>query len=281
MTQPDFLVVGHVTKDIKPTGYTLGGTATYAAATAHRLGVNAAIVTSASDDLDLSLLDGIAIHRVPAPHTSTFENIYADGHRTQYLRGVAASLDCNDVPPDWRAAHTVLLGPLTQEVDPNIVDCFRRSIIGVTPQGWMRAWDAEGRVSFTPWASAGKVLSRANALIYSIEDVHSDYAFIDMLGRLARIMIVTDGAQGANLYTGGARSHFPAYAANEVDPTGAGDVFATAFLIRLQETGDAAEAMLFAAATAAFAVEAPGIAGLPTREQVMARMQAGLTNAAG
>ncbi|MFN8475945.1 MAG: PfkB family carbohydrate kinase [Anaerolineae bacterium] len=274
MTQPDFLVVGHITKDIKPTGYTLGGTATYAAVTAHRLGVKAAIVTSAADDVDLSALDGIAIYRAPSPYTSTFENIYADGHRTQYLRAVAAKLDCNDVPPDWRAASTVLLGPLTQEVDPNIVDCFRKSIIGVTPQGWMRAWDDEGRVSFTPWASAGKVLSRANALIYSIEDVHGDYAFIDMLGRLARIMIVTEGVQGANLYQGGTHTHFSAYKANEVDPTGAGDVFAAAFLIRLQETGDEAQAMLFAAATASFAVEAPGIAGLPTREQVMTRMQA-------
>ncbi len=274
MTQPDFLVVGHITKDIKPDGYTLGGTVTYAAVAAQRLGVKAAIVTSASDDLDLSPLDGIAIHRVPAAHTSTFENIYSGGHRVQYLRAVAAKLDCNDVPPDWRSAPTVLLGPLTQEVDPNIVDCFRKSIIGVTPQGWMRAWDAEGRVSFTPWASAGKVLSRANALIYSIEDVHSDLAFIEMLGRLARIMIVTEGAEGANLYQGGDRTHFPAYPAGEVDPTGAGDVFAAAFLIRLQETGDPAQAMMFAAATAAFAVEAPGIAGLPTREQVMARMQA-------
>ncbi len=274
MTPPDFLVIGHITKDIKPEGYTLGGTVTYAAVTAHRLGVNAAIVTSASDDVDLSPLDGIAIHRVPAPHTSTFENIYHGGHRTQYLRAVAAKLDCSDVPADWRASPTVLLGPLTQEVDPNIVDCFRKSIIGVTPQGWMRAWDAQGRVSFTPWDSAGKVLSRANALIYSIEDVHSDLAFIEMLGRLARIMIVTEGPKGANLYQGGNQAHFPAYPAREVDPTGAGDVFAAAFLIRLQETGDPAQAMLFAAATAAFAVEAPGIAGLPSRDQVMARMQA-------
>ena len=243
--------------------------------------MRAAIVTSAADDLDLSALDGVAVHRVPAPHTSTFENIYDGGNRTQYLRAVAAQLDCSDVPPDWRAAATVLLGPLTQEVDPNIVDCFRKSIIGVTPQGWMRAWDAAGRVSFTPWVSAGKVLSRANALIYSIEDVHGDHAFVDMLGRLARIMIVTEGVGGAYLYQGAARVHFPAYAANEVDPTGAGDVFAAAFLIRLQETGDPAQAMMFAAATASFAVEAPGIAGLPTRAQVMERMQAGLTNADG
>jgi sugar/nucleoside kinase (ribokinase family) len=60
--------------------------------------------------------------------------------------------------------------------------------------------------------------------------------------------------------------------ANEVDPTGAGDVFATAFVIRLQETGDPLQAARFANITASFSVEHPGVTGVPTRAQVLAYM---------
>ena len=51
MSVPDYLVIGTITKDVIPGGYTVGGTVTYGAMTAHHLGSRAAIVTSASSDL--------------------------------------------------------------------------------------------------------------------------------------------------------------------------------------------------------------------------------------
>ena len=53
-----------------------------------------------------------------------------------------------------------------------------------------------------------------------------------------------------------------------VDATGAGDVFAAAFLIRLTETGDAGQAATFANAVASFSVEGPGVSGIPERATV-------------
>jgi sugar/nucleoside kinase (ribokinase family) len=55
-----------------------------------------------------------------------------------------------------------------------------------------------------------------------------------------------------------------------MDPTGAGDVFSAAFLIRLAETGDPCEAARFANVAASFSIEAPGVSGIPTRRQVEA-----------
>ena len=55
----------------------------------------------------------------------------------------------------------------------------------------------------------------------------------------------------------------------EVDPTGAGDVFAAAYLIRYHETGDPYEAAQFANLVASFSVEAPGTEGIPTRDEVL------------
>lgn len=276
MVTPDFLVVGHITKDLTSTGFTIGGTVTYAAATAQRLGLRAAIVTSADPDLDLTpALGDILVHRIPSPVTSTFENIYTGGHRIQYLRAVAAPLDCDAPPPGWDRSPIVLLGPLTQEVSPDLVDCFPTSLIGITPQGWMRAWDDTGRVHFTPWLSAVQVLRRADVLVFSEEDVARDEAVIQDFARLAKLMVVTRGRRGADIYRNGRVSHFPAYTTREVDPTGAGDTFAAAFLIRLHETGDPAQAAQFANAVASFSIEGLGITNLPTRAQVFARMQSG------
>lgn len=276
MTTPDFLVVGHITKDITPHGYTIGGTATYAAATASRLGAHVAIVTSVGPDIDLSPLPtGARVHALPSVVTTTFENIYTPNGRVQYIRAVAAPLDCAAVPAAWRDTPTVLLGPLAQEIAPAIVDCFPGSVLGSTPQGWMRAWDAEGRVSYTPWTSAARVLGRVNALILSEEDVQRDEQTIRALARQAAILVVTRGPRGADLFEGEVMTHFPAYVSREVDPTGAGDVFAAAFLLRLRETGQPHQAIPFAHAAASFSIEGPGIESVPTRAQVLRRMEQG------
>jgi len=55
-----------------------------------------------------------------------------------------------------------------------------------------------------------------------------------------------------------------------VDPTGAGDVFAAAFMIRLIETDDPCQAAQFANTVASFSIEGPGVSGIPMRHQVEA-----------
>ena len=99
---PEFLVIGHVTRDLHPDGtYSLGGTVTFAAVTAYRLGLATAIVTCADEQLLKELparlpTIGIAAHVSPA--TTTFINQYHDGFRTQYLRARADSQQHEDVP---------------------------------------------------------------------------------------------------------------------------------------------------------------------------------------
>jgi sugar/nucleoside kinase (ribokinase family) len=54
---------------------------------------------------------------------------------------------------------------------------------------------------------------------------------------------------------------------DEVDPTGAGDIFAAAFFARLYATRDPWEAARFAVQMSAISVTRPGIAGVPTHEE--------------
>ena len=94
------------------------------------------------------------------------------------------------------------------------------------------------------------------------------------------LLVLTEYHDGSTVYQRQpdgsiAITKIPPRRAVERDPTGAGDVFTTAFMIRLQETGDPVEAARFANVTASFSVEHPGVSGIPTRDQVIyAYMQA-------
>ena len=62
-------------------------------------------------------------------------------------------------------------------------------------------------------------------------------------------------------------------AVREIDATGAGDVFAAAFLVRQRETGDNRLAAEFATAAAALAVQATGTAGIGGRKAIEALLR--------
>jgi sugar/nucleoside kinase (ribokinase family) len=90
---------------------------------------------------------------------------------------------------------------------------------------------------------------------------------------LCPVVIHTHGGQGCSVHVDGQRHHLPAFPTGEVDPTGAGDVFTAAYLIRFQESGDPLDAARFASAAASFCVEAEGVLGIPTRTQVEDRLR--------
>ena len=283
---PAFLTIGHITNDLHDDGsFSLGGTVTFAAVTAYRLGLAAALVTRADEQLIAGLparLPGIQVAARASPLTTTFANRYHDGQRTQYLHTRAESISLEDIPLAWRDAPIVLLGPLAQELSPECVQLFPRrsgALIAATPQGWLRRWDADGRVWPTTWAGAETMLPLLDVLILSYDDLrpfadgHRADAILARWSTLVPLLIATDGRHGATLFQHGQGEHFPAYIATEVDPTGAGDVFAAAFLCRLHECGDPRAAVNFANCAASFSVEHAGIVGIPSRQIVETRLQ--------
>jgi 1D-myo-inositol 3-kinase len=128
---PDYLVIGHVAKDLLPSGdgAVAGGTVTYAAILAHRLGLQSAIVTSCrpEDDylLDAAREEGVWVSSRPSPATTTFLNRYdREGHRQQVLSAQADLVRYEDVPEAWRSAPIVHLGPIARELPAGIVTHF-------------------------------------------------------------------------------------------------------------------------------------------------------------
>ncbi len=273
MNCPDYLIIGHITKDLLNGGFTVGGTVTYSGLTARNLGRRVGVVTSASPDLDLKeALPGIEVVSVPSSVTTAFQNIYHNGTRQQFIKAVAERITAEAIPPQWYHSPIVQLGPLAQELDEEVVHLFKGSLIGVTPQGWMRQWDDEGWVSLVVWAAPERVLPFAKVLVLSEEDVGGDMALIQEYVELTETVVVTAGWKGSTVYHRGQRRYFPAREVIEVDPTGAGDVYAAAYLVRLEETGDPWEAAHFANCVASFSVEKPGVTGIPSRQQVEAHL---------
>jgi sugar/nucleoside kinase (ribokinase family) len=278
---PAFLVIGHVTRDVvaaAPGGFVYGGSVIFAALAAERLGHRAAILTRCAAEPGLpALLGPVALERVPADVTTTFENVYTPAGRVQYLRQMAPPIPAGAVPAAWRGAGVVHLGPVAQEVPAALVEVFpAAALVGATPQGWLRARERDGRVrTGVAWPEAERVLSRVDVLIFSPEDVAGDQALIRRYAEMSRLAVVTDGWRGCTVWRGGRRERFPAFRVDEVDPTGAGDVFATAFFLRYAASRDVADAARYANAAASFSVEALGTGALPGPEDVEQRLRSG------
>lgn len=273
----DYLVIGNVTKDVVPGGFVFGGTVSFSSLTGRNLGRRTGVLTRCAPLPELSAyLQDVALHVVPAEETTTFENIYTSHGRVQYLRAVAPPIPQNAVPEAWRRTPVVHLGPIAQEVPPELADTFAPgTLVGATPQGWLRAWDESGLVRHIPWHDVERALARVDVLVFSVEDVGGDRKVAETYAQAAQLGVITEDRNGCTVWQGSRSRHFPAFVAQEVDPTGAGDVFTAAFLLRYGETRDAAEAARFANCAASFAVEGRGTAAIPTLEQVADRLRAG------
>jgi hypothetical protein len=263
------LIIGHVTKDLVPGGERPGGTAAYAGLTAVAWGATTALVTSCSPECDLSALDGMAIERVLSGRETVFENRYQDGKREQWIRSVAESLGSVHIPQPWLTPAIVHLAPVAGEVKPELLALFPHSLRCVTLQGWMRAVGADGKVRHTIKPEAEEAARRADAAVFSLDDVDGDAAEAERLARMCPACAVTDGAQGCRVFWKGEAQAFRAPTQPEIDPTGAGDIFAAVFFLRLKETGNAWDAARMATVLASDSVTRTGLAGVPPREEIL------------
>lgn len=269
---PDLVVIGGVVADCTPSGLVPGGAAFYAARTALALGYRVGVLTHDRSDLDLAAVLAGADVATFGNSTITFTNTYGPQGRLQYVEGTAPVLQPAACPSEWQRAAAVLLAPVYHEVEGAIGDCFVGSLLGIAPQGWMRHADSNGRVTLMEWFPTPPLLERATLVSLSDEDLRCDTATERDLSQRCRLLAVTRGAYGCTLYVGGKREDISGFPVKEVDPTGAGDIFAVAMLLRLVHNDNPTKAASFANAAASFAVASPGVSGLASRQQVLARL---------
>jgi hypothetical protein len=264
----DYLIIGNLSCDLTPDGPRLGGTAAYAALTGYALGLRTGVVSSWGGEVPLNVLNGIQVSSVPVPHSTTFENVYAPEGRHQIVHHVARDIRYGNIPQIWREAPIVHIGPIAGEGKYLVDGRFPSSLLCLTPQGWMRAWDGDGRVYIDTWPGTLNALSKASAAVLSIEDVGGDEEQIEAMANSCQVLAVTEGSAGSRLYWNGDLRRFRALQVKEVDPTGAGDIFAAAFFWRLSTTRDPWAAARFATHLASFSVTRRGLESIPTKEEI-------------
>jgi sugar/nucleoside kinase (ribokinase family) len=270
---PQYVLLGHLTRDRIGKVERWGGTALYAGVTALRLGYRVGIVTAVSPDFELPVtLQAATLARVPSEQSTTYELLETGQGRTLRLCGRAKELTTAAIPQAFRAASVVHLAPVTAEVPPTAGDLFPAALVGATPQGWLRTTDL-GVIATQPDRLTSLPLERFGAVVLSAEDVRGDLELVHHAATKIPMLVLTRGAQGNTLYVDGRNVDIPPFPAHEVDPTGAGDVFAAAFFIRLHESRDPLEAARFASCTAAIAVEGDGVEAIPDRAQVEERLR--------
>jgi sugar/nucleoside kinase (ribokinase family) len=272
---PRLLAVGHVTWDRLQGKTVLGGSVTYATLTATKLGWEAAALTAAGPDFEPARdLPGVTAFVTRSEATTRFVNDYGpDGTRRQVLSSRAADVSLSIVPESWRRPDVLLLGGVAGEIQGSAALAFEAEVVGANAQGWVRAFGPGGEVAPMPWERPDQSLAGVHALFLSEHDLPDAMRRSRELLAYVPMIAVTAGWRGLSLLTRDAVEQVPGLPRQEVDPTGAGDVFATAFLVRYQETGNPSEAAVFAACAASCVVEGLAATSLGDRAEVTKRME--------
>jgi 1D-myo-inositol 3-kinase len=272
---PRLLVVGHVTWDLRDGREELGGTVSYAALAARKLGWRAGILTSAGPELEPERdLPGIDVFAARSAATTRFRNLYGDdGTRRQVLVSRGDPIDLTVLPEPWRAPEALLLGPVAGELGPGTALSFQADVVGVAAQGFLREFEGDGSVSPRDWRTPARDLEGAHVVFLSEHDLPDAERRAQELLSTVPVVALTRGWRGLRLFTRDGVQEVASLPRAEKDPTGAGDVFAAAFLLRYHEAADLLEAAAFAACAASCAVEGVGVSTLGDREEVCRRMQ--------
>jgi sugar/nucleoside kinase (ribokinase family) len=274
---PQMLAIGPYATDVIADERRQGGAVAYAARAARSFGMTLAILTIGDPDSLPSAFDGHDVTVVP-DNTLTFEHTnQGDDRELTVVSQPSRALDASDLPEGWAKAETVMLMPLVPQDDcksfADIASDGRRALLG---QGLQRALTSSSRVidRSRPSADLVRTFSR-NVTVFLSEQETSAWTYEEMtlaIGRNARV-VITRGAAGSDIYGGGHDPiHIDATPAEPVDTNGAGDVFATAFMIALARGDDDETAGRLASAYAAASVENVGAAELPPLTAIEARI---------
>jgi len=266
----DYLVIGHITRDLIDGSTVPGGTVVYSALCAHNLEQKTGVITACDAGCRPKSLEHIPVYRIPSYGTTTFENLETESGRKQILHKVAKPIGCEDLPALASPPKIVHLGPVADELDAGIVDIFPNSFIGITPQGWMRQKDKNDIVQYQEWKSADLLLPRADAVVLSIEDVQGDRKLIEQYAGKCKVLALTEGYHGALVYWNGDMRRFSAPSVPSTDATGAGDIFAAVFFSTLYRSNDPWASGKLAVSIASDSVSRVGIKGVPDADAMRA-----------
>ncbi|HEY3970025.1 MAG TPA: PfkB family carbohydrate kinase [Solirubrobacteraceae bacterium] len=301
----DYVAVGHVTRDVieDRAGGTVsqaGGSAFYSALQAARLGLRTLIVTQGQPQEIEALLQPFSgefdLRVIPAKQTTTLSTRGSGAQRSQRLLAWAGPI----VEPLALDTEILHLAPVARETPTTWQGQAR--FIGLTPQGLVRRWERSEQLPLV-LLDAGSLLGDVplaggehealfgdispvnldpsllpdhfSAAVISEEECESCHALLTVARLGGAYVAVTAGSRPATI-------HLPSPAAGSVvqtevprliearDDLGAGDVFAAAFFVALNEGRSPLDAATLGNAAAALRIAGVGPGAIGERSQIEA-----------
>jgi len=265
----------------------IGGSANFASAAAVHF-VAPAMVGVVGDDYPEEWLaalrargvDTSGVRREPGEsffwHARYHDN-FADRTTVTTRLGIFERFDPR-VPEALRDAELVFLANITPDLQARVLGQLARPAF--TAMDTMNLWIRTAREKVLALVPAVDCVLVNDEELAGLTGAASPFEGLRELARMgARVVVVKMGPRGSVLFAGGSFFWAPAFpVADVVDPTGAGDSFAGAFLGCIGAMGgagprDLKRALLYASAVASFAVEAfepRALLGL-TRDRIQER----------
>jgi sugar/nucleoside kinase (ribokinase family) len=279
-------VIGNLARDlIMPQGIVqMGGAAYYSGVTASRLGHDVRLLTRVGPEYDEGWLrrlekeEGIDLVVQVSKQSTEFENIYesVSGCRIQRLVGDAGRIEWDK---RFSGCDLVHVGSLFHEVDVGLLQMLDCDLVSLDVQGYIRERRSDGLVVHRKWGDMTRYMGNVRVLHAGLDEVtYLDYkntgspTGFDLLTVGPEVVLFTDRANGSYVFHKDHCDEVPAYPVEENYPTGAGDVYTMAFMIRYAETGKPRESGFYASAAASLLVE-KGIQGIKDTENVEERMK--------
>lgn len=177
--------------------------------------------------------------------TTRFTISNSAGNRVLKMGSRCEDLSAAQIPPDTRFSAS-LVSPLAGEVSTSLLTeiSARSDFIFLDPQGFVRSFDAEGRVSITPLRDKS-ILSKVDAIKMDRTEAEMLTGKSDPRQALEKVAaigvrkaIVTQGGEACHVLDGSTIYQMEVPKAPVVDTTGAGDILSGATVSWYLKTRD-------------------------------------------
>ena len=276
LKHPKFLAIGHLSFDVNiidggsPSDRIPGGASAYATLVAIKHGISSGILTSVGDDYPVEeILSGIDVRGPKSEHTSSFANYYDGDNRNQVLIASGSKIFESEIPVGWTQPNILYVGPLLHELPTDIVNWFEPELSCLVPSGWLRRWGADGVITH---ARALVLSQRKKWDVIVVSEAEIADLSLEQLRLFSEIICVTRGQLGARIWKGRDWVDIPVIKSAPVDLTGAGDVWASAFVIALNDGRNIEDAGMYASAASAIGIESIGLLGCPSPTEIENRL---------
>jgi sugar/nucleoside kinase (ribokinase family) len=268
----------------------LSGCSTNVCLSAKRLGMKkVALVGNIGTDFSQDFHTEMRRHGVKVINTGTTDRTtgfsirnYESGERTLRLIADAGKISLRRVWSECQQSRYLLLGPVFSEIDvPEITSLVEssHSQVFLDPQGLVRRLGKDGEVEhFCERGQLKELVERVDfvkpngleARVITGLQNHMESAK-KLVEWGAKTAIVTLGANGSLICDGRTCFRVPAFETMAVDPTGAGEFYAGAFLAEFSRTESLRSSCLYASAAASIMVESSRPSFTLTDEEVRRR----------